>query len=116
MRGAGARVGRAAAVPGSVRAAAAVLAVLAVLAGAAAARLPAGRRTGRGGGEGDHHRAAVLAAAAEAEAAALESGRRLPTCEDLPPAGPPAEHVRELRTTDIKAVMTMGDSMSAGFA
>ena len=113
MRGAGARVGRATAAP--LRAAAAVLAVLAVLAGAAAARLPAGRRTGRGGGEGDHG-AAVLAAAAEAEAAALESGRRLPTCEDLPPAGPPAEHVRELRMTDIKAVMTMGDSMSAGFA
>ena len=115
MRGAGGRVGRAAAVPGPVRAAAGVLAVLTVLAGAAAARLPAGRRTG--GGEGDH-RAAVLAAAAEAEAevAALESGRRLPTCEDLPPARPPAEHVRELRTTDIKAVMAMGDSMSAGFA
>ena len=113
MRGAGGRVGRAAAVPGPVRAAAGVLAVLAVLAGAAAARLPAGPRTGRGGGEGDDG-AAVLAAAAAAEATA--PGGQLPTCEDLPPAGPPAEHVRELRTTDIKAVMAMGDSMSAGFA
>jgi hypothetical protein len=37
------------------------------------------------------------------------------SCPTLPPA-PPANNVRQLRPGNIKAVMSMGDSITAGFA